>query len=507
VNQIELAPLVVEGGFFLLKASRSAPPAPYAWQSDTGTPRRFLGTYRDSGAPIRESLVDALRAARRRVFVASFMLGDERLLEEFIAAADRLQGGVYVITALDERSLRKGLDEYELTEQEAPEERKKNFERLTSAGVYVRGHESCHAKFAVIDDHTAIVGSANFVTNGFEWTGEGNVLLKDPAGVQQLARLFTELWFEGCAWEVPPGLTYVVAQRAAEEPPVRPDQPTGDPSDVVWTHGGETSPLLDAIHSTINAARYRLALSTYSIVGIREHPSLLLEPVREAVKKRGVAARLFVRQRNAFPDQMADLIALHHAGVEIHADTRNHMKIAVADERLAVVFSANLHAYQGLRGSVEAGVRLSDQQTVHELLRYLDHAVEHADTRFVRDPTHAQLNGFLAARWCKTWPWGDEVRILCSAQEARQFADAANCGPVLYEAHQGKLFLYAADCEFEIDTRSEGWTGKLAKSAGKMTAAARLDQWLRSVRDRPGSQPAESRGFCAAKLVLEDYPC
>ena len=504
MNQIDLAPRVVEGGFFRMRSLGPPPPAPYVWRPDAGASRRFLGAYRNSGAPIRDALVDAIRAARRRVFAASFMLGDERLIEEFIAAADRLHGGVYVITALDERSLRKGLAEYEPTEQEAPEERQKNFERLTSAGVYVRGHESCHAKFAVIDDHTAMVGSANFVTKGFEWTDEANVLLKDAPGVRQLARLFTELWFEGCTWEVPPGQTYVVAQRAPETPPVRPDWPTGDPGDVVWTDGGEKSPLLDAIHDTIRAARRRLTLSTYSIVGMRENPALLLDPVREAVG-RGVAVRLFVRQRNAFPDQMDDLIALHDVGVEIHADTRNHVKVAIADERLAVVFSANFHAYQGLRGSVEAGVRIDDQETIHELRRYMDHAIEHADTQFVRNPTHAQLNGSLAARWCATWPWDREVRIACSAREARLFADAANRGPVLYEAHQGKLVLYAADCEFEIETRSEGWTGKVAKSAGDMTAAARLDKWLRSVRDRPESQPAESRGFCAAKLVLEDY--
>jgi phosphatidylserine/phosphatidylglycerophosphate/cardiolipin synthase-like enzyme len=498
VNQIDFAPLVVKGGFFLLRSLRKAPPAPYIWPCDTGLSRRFLGTYRDSGAPIRDALIDAIRAARRRVFVASFMLGDEPLIEELIAAADRLQGGVYVITALDERSLRKGLEEYEPTEQEAPEERQKNFERLTSAGVYVRGHESCHAKFAVIDDHTAVVGSANFVTNGFLWTGEANVLLRDPAGVQQLARLFTEFWFEGCTWEVPPGQTYVVAQRAAVTPPARPDRPTGDQSDVVWTDGGETSPLLDAIQDTIKSAQQQLTLSTYSIVGMRENPALLLAPVREAAK-RGVAVRLFVRQRNAFPGQMEDVIALHDAGVEIYADTRNHTKVAVADEHLAVVFSANLHAYQGLRGSVEAGVRINDQQTVRELLRYVEHAIKYADTQFVRDPTHAQLDGQLAARWCQKWPYQEDVAARCDDGRFAQLLEQARSGPCLFERTGQHVRFYLGTVS--VDGRVENGkvtVGSQVANADR-TSTDRLRGWLQSVRDVAKNSTSQ-RGFFAGRM-------
>jgi phosphatidylserine/phosphatidylglycerophosphate/cardiolipin synthase-like enzyme len=499
VNQIDFAPLVVKGGFFLLRSLRPTAPAPYTWQPDTGSPRRFLGTYRDSGAPIRDAIIDAVRAARRRVFAASFMLGDESLIEELTAAANRLQGGVYVITALDERSLRKGLEEYEPTEQEAPEERQKNFERLTSAGVYVRGHETCHAKFAVIDDHTAVVGSANFVTKGFEWTNEANVLLKDAAGVQQLARLFTELWFQGCTWEVPPGQTYVVAKRASETPPVRPNRATGEPSDVVWTDGGEKSPLLDAIHDTIKAARRRLTLSTYSIVGMRENPALLLDPIGEAVG-RGVAVRLFVRQRNAFPDQMDDLIALHDAGVEIDADTRNHVKVAIADEHLATVFSANLHAYQGLRGSVEAGVRINEQQTVRELLRYLDHAVEHADTRFVRDPTHAQLDGWLAARWCQKWPKPTDVTVRCDDRRFAQLAEQAPRGPCLFERtdEQVQFYLGTVSVEGRVDEGKVTVGAQIANA--DRTSTDRMKEWLRSVREG-GKNRTSQRGFFAGRMI------
>jgi phosphatidylserine/phosphatidylglycerophosphate/cardiolipin synthase-like enzyme len=230
MNLIDISHNRVPGGYFLLAGVRSVP-FKSAIRSETS--EQVLVTYRDSGAPIRDCLLHMLRSAKRRVFVASFMLGDEEVIREMIAAANRLKGGIYLITALDERSLGRGLREYEENEQESPEERRKNFERLTTAGVYVRGHESCHAKFAVVDDSVALVGSANFVANGFEWTGEANVFLRDADQIRQLNRLFSELWYEGCRWEIPPGITYLVAERSAGSSPTHPAAPNFCPGEVV----------------------------------------------------------------------------------------------------------------------------------------------------------------------------------------------------------------------------------------------------------------------------------
>lgn len=496
MSALDFAPLIVEGGFFILKSDATAP---YAWKAENRAKRRFIGTYRDSGAPIRDALVRAIRGAKRRVFVASFMLGDEDVIAEMIAAAERLQGGVYLITALDERSMRKGLQQYEDNEQEAPEERRKNFERLTSAGVYVRGHESCHAKFAVIDDHTAIVGSANFVNNGFEWTGEANVELRDSASVRQLSRLFTELWFEGCVWEVPPGQTYVVAERAIEKSPTHPDSPTGDPSEVVWINGDGQTSLLSAIQDTIKSARRNLTLSTYSIVGMLENPALLIDRVREALA-RGVSVRLFIRQRNAYPEQAEEVTTLHDAGVEIYADTRNHAKVAVADNKLAVIFSANFHAYQGLSGSVEAGVRIADQKTIRELLRYMDHAIEHANTEFVRNPTLAQLDGCLAARWCKEWTDRADVVVRCSPREFAGLSEQMSRGPCLFERSGQDVRFYFGTLSVEGRVVDGEVTLGPRVAEADLPSTDRMRDWMRSVRDGSKAETTQ-RGFFAGRMI------
>jgi hypothetical protein len=432
------------------------------------------------------------------------MLGDEDVIREMIAAAERLRGGVYLITALDERSLGRGLREYEDNEQESPEERKKNFERLTSAGVYVRGHESCHAKFAVVDDCAAIVGSANFVSKGFEWTGEANVHIRDAATVRQLSRLFGVLWYEGCTWEVPPGITYLVAKRSASAPPHRPTSPDGRLGEIVWTNGGGQTSLVAAIQEIIQSAQKDLILSTYSIVQMQVKPHLLHDHILRAVE-RGVRVRLFVRQRNAWPDQMGDLVVLHDAGVSIHADLRNHAKVAIADSVRATLFSANFDGIHGLDSGVEVGYRLKESSAIGELVRYMEHAITNADTRFRRDPTAAELDGRLAARWCKSWPRDGNVIVKCSAAEFAVLAEEASSGPCLFEdfgAHRVCLYVRGALVEGSFEDGVLACT--IRPTNDRCSAEVRLKEWMKASRIRADITPI-ARGFFAGKFKRTEH--
>ncbi len=493
---IDVSRNTVSGGYFLLTNNRGMPFSPTSLGDRN---EQILVTYRDSGAPIRNSLIAMLRSAKHRVFIASFMLGDEDIIKEMIAAAERLKGGVYLITALDERSLGRGLREYEDNEQESPEERKKNFERLTSAGVYVRGHESCHAKFAVADDCAAIVGSANFVSKGFEWTGEANVYLRDVEPVRQLTRLFAELWFEGCAWEIPPGITYLVAERSASDPPHRPTPPAGQLGEIVWTNGNAQLFLLGAIQEIVQSAKNNLILSTYSIVQMQAKPHLLFTHILQAVD-RGVRVQLFVRQRNAWPDQMGELVLLHDAGVSIHADLRNHAKVAIADKARAMLFSANFDGIHGLDSGVEVGYRLKENGAVCELVRYMEHAITNADTNFRRDPTVAELDGQLAARWCKPWPRQNDLLVACPRRDFALLAKETAAGPCLYEQLNDKRFrLYigrvAVDGAFEQNT----FVSSVGATSDEIDAVTRLKEWMKSPRIRNDKMPL-SRGFFAGRF-------
>jgi hypothetical protein len=496
MSVIDVSRNTISGGYFLLNQNRGMP---FAAASGATGSEQVLVTYRDSGAPIRSKLIAMIRGATRRVFVASFMLGDEDVIREMIAAAERLKGGVYLITALDERSLGRGLREYEDNEQESPEERKKNFERLTAAGVYVRGHESCHAKFAVVDDCAAIVGSANFVSKGFEWTGEADVYLRDVEPVQQLIRLFTELWFEGCAWEIPPGITYLVAERSGSVPPHRPMSPDGRLGEIVWTNGGGQMSLVGAIQEIIQSAQKDLILSTYSIVQMQAKPHLLHAHILRAVE-RGVRVRLFVRQRNAWPDQMGELVVLHDAGVSIHADLRNHAKVAIADRVRAILFSANFDGIHGLDSGVEVGYRLKEGGAIGELVRYMEHAITNADTSFRRDPTAAELDGRLAAKWCKSWPRESDLAVACPSKEFAFLSNEAAEGPCLYEKlNDTRYRLYVGGAVVDGAFERETFVSNVGPMSDGRDAASRLKEWMKSPRTRADNIPV-SRGFFAGRF-------
>ena len=124
----------------------------------TNTGWRFCSTFRGSAPSLRDAVLDLIHNAKRKVFITSFILGDDDLINALAAAARRLTGGVYVISGLSDRSLRKGLAEladrgdrgHTITQKVEAE--KKRFMSLTNQGIAVRGHENCHAKFVVIDD-------------------------------------------------------------------------------------------------------------------------------------------------------------------------------------------------------------------------------------------------------------------------------------------------------------------------------------------------------------------
>lgn len=493
MTALDLSEKQIEGGFFTLSSRRRTP---YQWTLNTGGRENFLGTYCESGAPIRDALISMLRDAKKNVFIASFIVGDAELLEEIVAASDRLRGGVYVICALDDRSLRRGLEDEEELGDESPEERKKNFERLTSRGVYVRGHESCHAKFAIADDSVAILGSANFVKNGFEWTGEANIHLTEQVEVRRLKRLFTALWYEGCTFEIPPGINYLVKGRVPTQSPVNYPETKWAPGSVVWTDGKQQTSLLTSINEVIAGARRTLTLSSYSIVGMVEHSEMLIDGILSAVS-RGVRVRFFVRQRNAYADQRRELEYLFNQGVEIFGDTRNHAKVAIGDDSDAVLFSANFDAKHGLVSGVEVGYRLSDSGQIGNLIRYIEHAIENADTNYVFRPTLGELDGGLAARWCEKWKYQTVLKVSGMADHLNKYRHAPIVPPVLYEERiDGVIDLRIGDCV--ISGRVSGDRLIELKSTGNQDedSSLKLEDWLGSVRQK-GDPNVRRRGFFA----------
>ncbi|HZB30222.1 MAG TPA: phospholipase D-like domain-containing protein [Streptosporangiaceae bacterium] len=509
-DSIDLGTLTSAEGYFLLRTSH-AERAPYVPDiAHLDLPYRHVFTYARSAQTIKEAALELIGAARRRVFLASYRIGDIDLLNALYKAAERLRGGVYVISDLDEKGLRKGLEAAEDTDDpDAADLRAQNkrFEDLTVRGIYVRGYRDCHAKFLVADDR-ALVSSANLETSALrdtqrrKATGESGVVVSERAEVERLVRFFTRLWYAS-TFEMPPGPDHTIRQRTRQASPCLVPVPDLVPAPgVIWSHTDEWI-IRDTMHDIIGRARRRLLLATFSLNGMAENPRLLLEPLERAIRAHGVEVSLLCRGRNNIRAHRRDAAALAGLGVRIHADSLNHAKAAIADESHGALFSANFDAVHGLDSGVETGVRLDGQPALIEAVRYLRHAISQADLTYAPHPTQREMDERLGGGWRRPWPYERELRVAATDEVWRRFRVAAHSAPVLYASgKQDKIRLFAGDDQWTLSARRDDGSRMLERIPGEAGTSALelLESWLSTRENRADNSNKEQRGFCPAMV-------
>ena len=509
---VDLGSLTYDEGFFLIR-ERGGPAEPYGpGHQYAEQPYRHVFTYTRSGSTIKEAAIELIRSARQKVFVASYLLGEADLLEVLFKTAERLRGGVYVISELSEKSLSQKLTELEdaADPDSAVRAHKKDFAGLTRHGVAVRGHPDCHAKFLVVDDQVALISSANLDTGGLNRTGENGTVITDTTEVDRLARFYTQLW-DSCSYEMPagsddysvrertprPGRCHVPVPRAAAQP------------GVIWTNGGEHL-ILSHLHDIIGRARHSLLLATFSLNGLTNNPELLLDPLASALRDRPLRIFLLCRARNNMRSQRQDAAALHDLGVRIYADSLNHAKGVIADDEHGALFSANFDAQHGLRDGVEMGIRLDRQPALTEAARFFGHAMANADREFARQPTQRQMDQRLAIGWRHPWPFETNVRVTSSTETWRRFRAAATA-PVLYSLEPGGgIRLYAGERQWILSRPQDSGPRNLqpAETAPSWAdgdnpkTSDLLEFWL-SQRRRTLDGKVPRRGFCPATLTRD----
>lgn len=504
---LDISAQPVDGCYFLRR--RMSDPAAFSGTSP-GTYKHVF-TYWKSERTVRSELETMIAGAKRKIFIASFLLGDPALLDALTAAANRLLGGVYVITQLNEQRLAKGLHELADTDDPelgsggigaAVEAQKKRFDKMTRNGIYVRGHLNCHAKFVVVDDEIALVTSANLMTSALDFTGENGVVITDPAEVRRLTRLFARLWRTGCAYEARPGQAYRLSDIKEREswPSGVPVPPRSGSAGVIWTDGSEHH-ILAAIQDIIASAESELLLASFGLTRLRQHHELLLDPVRAAIS-RGVKVTLLIRPRRNLPRHLAEAAELAQAGAEIYGDTRTHVKAAIADERRGALFSANFDFEHGLTSGVEVGCRLDGTPALADTTRYLRHAIDQATLVYAVRPTHRDLNEHLDAEWRVPWPLGERVEVVAAPEERAAVAHAAQEGPVLFTIKSpGQLDLHGGSRQWRL-TRGEDNRYELTRSAsgGGTNSQGMLARWLTT------PPTARRQGICATLIEWTGAP-
>jgi phosphatidylserine/phosphatidylglycerophosphate/cardiolipin synthase-like enzyme len=489
-DTVDLGTLTVPGGFFVERAD-PPPRTPFPSTVD-GTGYRHSLTYAGGGSTSRTDLVDLIDGARRKVFVASYFIGDAQVREALCRAADRLRGGVYVISAMTGRDLERAINEVDEDGEVDAKIERKRFEELTRYGIAVRAYEGCHAKFAVVDDRAALVSSANLTTNGLDVTGENGVVVEVPADVDRLARFFAVLW-HGCQWEMALSADPVVTRRSGSGPQVR--LPAPEPGQVgpIWTLHDQHH-IKVTIADLIASAEHELLLATFSLDGMTGRPDLLVDHLRAAVD-RGVTVRLLLRGRNHLSTHRVDAATLAELGVRLYPCRRNHAKGVIADRTRGALFSANFDARHGLDRDVELGMRLDGTAALAEAVRYFEHAIAERDLDYVRDAPASVLADRLVSFATTRWPGPATLDLVADDAVWQQLAEVTE-GPVLFTGKPDEFVLHAGRRSWRL---SGARSARLTAVDGRQRtpAAALLTDWLTAKGPRDASAP---RGICAAVL-------
>jgi phosphatidylserine/phosphatidylglycerophosphate/cardiolipin synthase-like enzyme len=513
---IVLADRVVPGGFFLpkTKAQARTPFAATAPRHATNirhtTDIRHCCTYVGGGSTIRAELMEIIETAREKIFVATLYLSDTQVRQALLNAADRLRGGVYVLSALDDKGLDEAINKVDDNTDIDKQTEYRNFRALTTHGIYVRGYPGLHAKYVVADDRIALVSSANLVTRSFDRIGENGVVITEPAAVTSLARLFGRLWQES-PWDMPPDAKgYAVEDPRRVGSRITINTPAGN--GPLWTYSDRLT-IKDAIYDIIKQAESDLVLATYSIANMTDslpkmvaHPELLFEPVCRAIEK-GVRVRMLLRGRNNVRTSRIEATAFAEAGVEIYPDRLTHAKGVIADGRRGAIFSANFETGHGLTGGIEVGVRLDETAALAEALYYYEHVMTEADMTFVRNARLGDLAERLEnneqpdsdRRRFHRWPLSCAIEV--AADDASWKVLDEQHGPVLYERiGDGPITLFSGRHRWSLAPADDQiWIlNRQDDSRSQRRAVEVLDAWLTARR-----KPAKNvrRGLCPAMLL------
>jgi phosphatidylserine/phosphatidylglycerophosphate/cardiolipin synthase-like enzyme len=407
-------------------------------------------------AHIRRALVEQIAKAKQKVLFCSFLFADEEIVRALCEAAERLHGGVYVLTALGKHLRAEVLepdsdvDANTAKLQDRAKRHEDHLQRLAHAGVWLRSAEDCHAKFCVVDDACAIVTSANATQEAYESNPEDGLVVFDSAAARELGRLFAHVWQHLSTLESTPGTRLDVHTLAvARAPEWRALTSAAALRPVTTLRGYETS-VRDAVIEIIDRATDHLAIATYSFMGMEEHP---IGAALARALARNVRIDLLVQPRNYIEAQrtsLAWLTGLAPEKVRLFGHRRTHTKSIVADGEIALLWTGNLEARHGWDNGIEVGIVVADAGVATAVAGWTGDVMRRATHVALNAPTVREL---VAAGQPEALPGEWTVRLPAGAQK-NAATQALSRNPVELLELQGALVLRCAD-EMLFDVRIE----------------------------------------------------
>lgn len=394
-------------------------------------------------AHIRRALLDRIAGARKKVLFCSFLFADEEIVRALCDAAERLHGGVYVLTALGKHlqaeilELDAELDAGAARNQDRARRHEDHLRRLALAGVWLRSTEDCHAKFCVVDDEVAVVTSANATQEAYESNPEDGVVLDNPAVARDLGRLFSHVWLHLSSLESTPGSLLDVRSLPSRRAPDWHPLERREGISAVATLRREDQGLVKAAVDVIDHARSRLEIATYSFIGMEKH---VIGAALERAIRRGVSLELLLQPRNHIAGQRAScawVAGLAPDQVHLHGHRRTHTKSIVADRAVALVWTGNLEAAHGWDNGIEVGLFIHDAGVASAVASWTENVCRRRTHVALVSPSATELVALgqlqaLAGDWTLQLPSGASLG---------RIADALEHVPVEVVEQSGKVLL------------------------------------------------------------------
>ncbi len=354
------------------------------WQGNAET---LMCTHPKNPA-ILQTMVDMISSAEHSVFLFNWMLNHPKIEKSLVAAANRLNGRVHVLTNLGTSIFSRYSDE---------EQAKKDLERLQNLagnGVYIRLHPETHAKFLIVDDELLIT-SANIVKTSLEENIETGIRVNDANTVTSLRTFFSHLWLHEANQHIRPSkndprLGNPWAQSG------KPDAPVAS-GHAIWTLSNRRTSLAEAIIDTIKSAKKTLRISTYVLSNAEsEIGKQVIDELVNASEK-GVeitilyhATDIAIGRPPREHEAVGFLRLMSCKGVSMRGHPDLHAKHVIADNSTGLLFTANLDGKDGLNTGFEVGVHLSKEASQH-LTEWHDTLFDSFPLELIVSPTSSEL--------------------------------------------------------------------------------------------------------------------
>lgn len=409
---------------------------------------------------LREQILKIIENSEQVLKICSFIVTDRAIYEAILNKARYAKTAVFILTQLDAAKLK---DLAYLSEALPDEEIKEDtgqthlsfISKLYEQGVHVRASTTAHAKFIIADRSRGLITSANLTTRSLTLNVESGVRLSDFDS-RELDKLFDVIFQQGTTYRQyikhNKTKTFVVQNAINVDAKLLPNPAN---SNLRYSYESDSRSLYDEILRIVNESEQYVFISAFSIVGLENLPELI-KAIKEALS-RSVQIKLFCRGMNHRTDHLLGCETLASLGCQIFGDGYNHSK-GIVSEKSAMIFTANIDGYHGLKNGFEVGL-VVDDKTRMELESLHIHLIQTGIYKFEMNPIRAHLfetyDKHETLRGLKPPEFPKVLSILLSDNLRRYESDFAD-RPIFIGHQKGSYLLIVGRLYFHCTYNNEG---------------------------------------------------